>query len=396
MFEQIPMPNNTAKKEQTAPGVKKEKRFEPEGEKRKNEQDEAPDISRDLEETAVVDLLERSRGDQGKLLIRLRKNTQRLFEYAVIAGDEENAYIHVCNAKKYSLPEYQDMRKSFLKFTEKILLQGEEKLGEGRRGRLKQLMEEVKSENFAKRAEKSISEEEAGFEEISPFEETGLTPKKIGPETIAADFYGDDTNQEVRRIAVEQTPTLFAQAIEDENEELAFMQLFHAKRYRLQEYPTMRSRFLYLVEYLLNEPDEELGEARQKKLEELREIVKKQTMVEVLTPSRLSEEQKNVLRDENMRVQAEITPALFERTIKERDIIWAYEHLKKARALGLPEYARMRDRFMSLIGQLMDHGYEYYEELRNNPSIMKLPPYEKFKVQLKEWAEDVALERFAL
>lgn len=287
MFEQPFMPNSV-KKDQTAPGVKKQKRFELEGEKRADEgveqEIEATFNDQDAEETLVVESLERMTVSLEKLA-KIRKNVEQLFEYAIIAGDEETAYLHVGNAFRYHLPCYHDLRENFLKFAKKKLLLNAKELGKSRKLRLEKLAEKVKSGAFAEETKEKEEEPEIGFEEeVSPYEETGVQDSQA---TFVRAMEREETDPEIKNIVSEQTPPLFAQAIADECEMTAFMQLLHAKRFKLPEYSLMRQRFLQFVEYLLNEPIENIGEERKKNLEQLQTIVEKQTVVDVFPARKL-------------------------------------------------------------------------------------------------------------
>ncbi|MBI5077129.1 hypothetical protein HZB94_01990 [Candidatus Falkowbacteria bacterium] len=395
------MPNNIVKKEQTAPGVKRKKKFEPEGEKRagepvkeiRDEELKEQDIDRDFEETLLP--LEKFKGAPEKLLGQLRKNTQKMFESAVIARDEEAAYRYLYNAQRYNLPEYRDMQESFLRFVDKLLLQGMKELGRSRHAQLQALMDTVRSERFPKPVEISPAEEFGFKEEDSPYEETGVAEKETGPTTFAHDLFEEKTDPETRNFVAELTPSLFREAINDENEGLAFLQLLNAKKYHLPEFPAMKNQLLYLIGYLLNQPDEELGEAKRARLEKMREMVEKQTMVEIFVPRQLTAEQRRRLMKEHIHALEEITPVFFEKAIKMDDIIWAYEHLKRAKELHIPEYSAMRDRFMLFSGRKMDQGIEYYEKwMQNSAHREQKTTYEEFRSRLREIIEAAGTESF--
>lgn len=175
-------------------------------------------------------------------------------------------------------------------------------------------------------------------------EESGLT---IADETEAGGFGERAKFLEAVAKAIRD---LFKTAMEQGNMWLAFSQVRDSQRYGLADYNKMRERLKARVGMLLKMGDGELAEGYRTFLkgieEEVRQMESGTFVGRLIAPSR-----KVPLEQDPEYLQAlrEIIPDLFEGMIKSREAGWAFEHLKRAQALGLEDYPAMKEKFLELL-----------------------------------------------
>ena len=185
-----------------------------------------------------------------------------------------------------------------------------------------------------------------------------FTPASFESDGVAAeDSKGSGTkvfNEKERFLetVTDVTQVLFKRAMEQNDVWLAFVQVQESQKYSLSHYPEMRSGLIGHIEALLDKSDVELAADYRAFLNGVKKELSEATFAGRFVwapggskPRRAPREQD----PEYQRTLKEITPDLFEAMIKDREVGWAYKHLKRACALGLEGYPTMREQFLALL-----------------------------------------------
>lgn len=153
-------------------------------------------------------------------------------------------------------------------------------------------------------------------------------------------------------IVAETTHILFERAMEQNDMWLAFTQVQDSQKYGLSHYPEMHSRLIKHIEQTLTKSDIELADDYRALLDNIKKELSEATFAHRFVWAPGGSKQRRVPREEDpeyLQTLRETTFDLFENTVSSGLVGLAYDHLKRACALGLEEYPTMKEKFLALL-----------------------------------------------